>query len=94
MSNDAESVLDCLRWLYPTAWFMVVPDGTKQLNVPVIVNHPVTYDPWHQVTEPEFKTEHIEIRQSNLEPSLWWGYGEKSNRLAYWVEGDDNHEAE
>ncbi len=78
----AEKILDVLREIYPTAWFMVIPDGTTKLNIPAIVR----YDPWDMETEPKAETETIQIRQSRLAPSLWWGYGEKSNRLAYWIE--------
>ncbi len=84
--DNAEALLDVLRGIYPDAWFMVVPDGTTRLNVPIIVDRPIPYSPWYRSTEPESQTECIQIRQSELVPSLWWGYGEKTNRLAYWIE--------
>ena len=85
-----EALLDFLRKMYPDASFMIVPDKTTQLNVPVLLR----YDPWlkefyefdRPLSEPDFQIEHIQIRQSAEALSLWWGYGEKTNRLAYWVE--------
>ncbi len=79
--NAVERLLDTLRETFPDAWFMVVPDDTEQLNVPI------TYDLlWHEATELEFQIEHIQIRQSEIVPALWWGHGKESNRLAYWVD--------
>ncbi len=78
-----EALLDFLRRMYPDAWFMIVPDGTRQLKVPMMTK----YNPFAREPEkPDLQMEYIQIRQSRAVPSLWWGYGQKTNRLAYWVE--------
>ena len=77
-----------LRDLYPDAWFTIIPDGTKQLKVPVMIDTPTQFGSLITTT-PGFQTECIQIRQSNLAPSLWWGYGKKTNRLAYWIDSND-----